>query len=76
MKFVNVDNSSTMVRKGEPTMKITVKGFDITVQDGDDITVYTHPCDSCGDHTSVTVYRRLPDSTGRMVEKVVFEKEQ
>ena len=75
MGFVNEDNSATMIRAGEPTMKIMVKGHEITIQDGDEISVEMTPCESCGEHTLVRVYRALMDFSGKRMECVVFERE-
>jgi hypothetical protein len=73
MKMVNLDNTQTMIR--EPCIKVDVAGYYMTLQHGDDVTVESYPCELCGSHTNVRVYRKGLNPNKKDETTLVFERE-
>jgi len=74
MKFVNVDNTRTMIRF-EPCFTVEVAGYTMMLQEGDVISVTSYPCESCGEHINVKVRRKGLNPNKKNETTLVFEKE-
>lgn len=76
MKFASMDETRSKMREYETFVTVTVAGYTINLQDGDDVEVETNPCELCGSHTRVTVYRSVVDAfAGGRKSIKVFERE-